>query len=131
MGLDGHRIEVADGSYDSALLTFTLCTVTDPAGVLREIARAVPVGAPLGFLEHGLSPSTRTARWQHRLDPLERRVAGGCHLTRDTPALLRSADFAIDSLTQEHLPGPRFLAPWTFLSYGVAPAGPLRQARPT
>jgi ubiquinone/menaquinone biosynthesis C-methylase UbiE len=116
-GLDGHRLALADESCDGALITFTLCTVTDPLRVLAEVRRVLKPDAQLHFLEHGLAPDARTARWQRRLDPLERVIADGCHLTRDAPALVRAAGFEILALEQGFAHGPK---PWSFFSAGVA-----------
>ena len=117
VGLDGHSLALADGSCDAALVTFTLCTVEDPARVLAEVRRVLRPGASLHFLEHGVAPSARVARWQRWLDPIEQVVADGCHLTRDTPALVRAAGFEIVELEQGFATGPK---PWSYFSVGRA-----------
>jgi ubiquinone/menaquinone biosynthesis C-methylase UbiE len=117
VGLDGQSIALPDGSCDDALTTFTLCTVPDPALVLSELHRVIRVGGGLHFLEHGLSPDPRVATWQHRLDPLERRLADGCHLTRDAGTMIRSAGFAIDTIEQRYAKGPK---PWSWFTVGTA-----------
>lgn len=114
IGLDGQTVEAPDASYDSALVTFALCTIPDPARALAEVRRLLEPGATLVFLEHGLSPDPSVARWQHRLDPLEGALAGGCQLSRDAPALVRSAGFEVDVLEEGVLmPGPRLMKPWS------------------
>jgi ubiquinone/menaquinone biosynthesis C-methylase UbiE len=117
VGLDGHSLALDDQSCDAALVTFTLCTVEDPALVLAELRRVLRPGASLHFLEHGVAPSARVARWQRRLDPIERVVADGCHLTRDAPALVRAAGFEIVELEQRYATGPK---PWSYFSVGRA-----------
>jgi SAM-dependent methyltransferase len=122
-GLDGQRLADPDASYDAALVTFSLCTIDDPTLALREVRRVVRPGGRLHFLEHGLAPDAGTRRWQRRLDPLERRVAGGCRLTRDVPALLAATGWTTGApgwLEQAYLPGPRVGRPWTYVSLGVA-----------
>lgn len=122
-GLDGQRLAEPDASYDAALVTFSLCTIEDPVLALREVRRVVRPGARLHFLEHGLAPQAGTRRWQHRLDPWQERLAGGCRLTRDVPALLVAGGWTTDApgwLEQAYLPGPRVGRPWTYLSLGVA-----------
>lgn len=121
-GLDGQRLDAPSGSFDSALVTFSLCTVPDPTQALAEISRVLEPGGRLHFLEHGLAPDPDVARWQRRLEPLQSRLFAGCHLTRDTPALVRAAGFDIVELRQEYLPGPRMGRPWTYGSLGVASA---------
>ncbi|MCR1783107.1 class I SAM-dependent methyltransferase [Nocardioides carbamazepini] len=120
IGLDGQDIAAPDHGFDQALITFSLCTIPDPARALREVRRLVRPGGTLAFLEHGLSPDTRVARWQRRLDPIERRVAGGCHLSRDVPGLLRDAGFEVDTLETGYLPGPAAMRPWGYLYRGTA-----------
>ncbi|MBS43541.1 MAG: SAM-dependent methyltransferase [Nocardioides sp.] len=118
-GLDGQRLAAADDSYDHVLCTFSLCTIPDPLLALDEVRRVLRPGGTLRLLEHGIAPEPRTARWQRRLDPLERRFAGGCHLTRDVPALLERASYDVRSLTAAYLPGvPR--SPWTYGYRGTA-----------
>lgn len=121
-GLDGQRLAEPDGRFDSALVTFSLCTIPDPALALSEIARVLKPGATLHFLEHGLAPDPGVARWQRRLEPLQSKVFAGCHLTRDTVALVRGAGFDVVQLRQEYLPGPRVGRPWTYGTLGVAGA---------
>ena len=96
VGLDGEDLDAADASYDAALVTFSLCTIPDPARALAELRRVLVPGGSLHFLEHGAAPDERVRRWQGRLEPVQRRVAGGCHLTRDPEVLLRGAGFDLD-----------------------------------
>jgi ubiquinone/menaquinone biosynthesis C-methylase UbiE len=98
IGLDGQSLPLADRSVDAALSTFTLCTIPDVAAALAEVRRVLRPGGELHFLEHGLSPAPRTARWQHRLDGLQRRIAGGCHLVRPIDRVIIDAGFEVTSL---------------------------------
>lgn len=121
VGLDGQRLEATDASYDAALSTFTLCTIPDAAAAVAEVHRVLRPGAVLHVLEHGLSPDAAVARWQRRLNGLQGRLAGGCHLDRDAAALVRAAGFEVEVLTQEYLPGPRLSRPfgWVTVLRGV------------
>lgn len=119
-GLDGQAIDEPDDSFDAVLSTFTLCTIPDVELALREIARVLRPGGTLEFLEHGLAPEARVARWQRRLNPLQKVTAGGCHLTRDMPGLIRDAGLEITELEQRYLPGPRISRPWTYGYAGSA-----------
>jgi ubiquinone/menaquinone biosynthesis C-methylase UbiE len=114
-GLDGQEIAERDASYDAVLSTFTLCTIPDAALALAEAARVLRPGGVLSLLEHGAAPDASVAAWQHRLEPLQRRVAGGCHLTRDVPALVTDAGFEITRRHADYLEGPRVSRPWTHL----------------
>jgi len=123
-GLDGQRLDAVDASYDAVLSTFTLCTIPDPSRALQEVCRVLRPGGSFHFVEHGRSPETGVARWQHRLDPVQRRVAGGCHLSRDIPALVREAGLVVDELEAAYLPGPRVAGPWTYVFVGRAVGPP-------
>ena len=94
-GLDGQSLPFADDSYDAAVSTWTLCTIPDVSGALRELRRVLRPGATLHFVEHGLAPDERVQRWQHRLEPMQKRLFAGCHLTRPIVELLTSAGFTI------------------------------------
>lgn len=116
-GLDGARIPFADNTFDAALSTFTLCTVPDLPTALGEVRRVVKPGGAVHFLEHGLAPDENVRRWQHRLDPIEQRVAGGCHLTRDIAAELTRAGLVITQSKQFYGARPKSFGA---LTVGVA-----------
>ncbi len=94
-GLDGQSLPLPDDSCDTALSTWTLCTIPDVAVALGEVRRVLKPGGTLHFIEHGLAPDESVQRWQHRLEPLQKRLFGGCHLTRSIADLLTDAGFTI------------------------------------
>jgi ubiquinone/menaquinone biosynthesis C-methylase UbiE len=94
-GLDGQALPLPDDSCDTALSTWTLCTIPNVAAALAEVRRVLKPGGALHFIEHGLAPDENVQRWQHRLEPLQKRLFGGCHLTRPIERLLRDAGFTI------------------------------------
>lgn len=114
------RLPLPDASIDTAVITFTLCSVADPMAALGEIRRVLKPGGRVLFLEHGLSPEPRVARWQHRLNPLWRRFAVGCNLNRSVGALLKAAGFTVREIENYYIAGdPKFVG---YLSRGVAEA---------
>ena len=119
-GLDGQRLDEPDASYDAVLTTFTLCTIPEVDRALAEVRRVLRPEGRVCFLEHGLAPDSGVAAWQHRLEPLQRRVAGGCHLTRPVPELLTRAGLEVTVLQNAYLPGPRVSRPWAYGYLGTA-----------
>jgi ubiquinone/menaquinone biosynthesis C-methylase UbiE len=109
-GLDAAKLPFPDDHFDSALSTWTMCTIPDIGETLRELRRVLKPGGTLHFVEHGLAPDERVRRWQHRLGPLQRRLFGGCHLTRPILNLVRDGGFTITELDVYYEEGsPKFL----------------------
>ena len=97
-GLDGQQLPFPDDSFDSALSTWTLCTIPDVMTALSEVRRVLKPGGTMHFVEHGLAPDENVRRWQHRLEPTQKRLFGGCHLTRPIADLVRGAGFTITDI---------------------------------
>ncbi len=98
-------IPLPDGAADTVVMTYTLCTVPDTESTLAEIRRVLKPGGRLLFCEHGLAPDENVVRWQNRINPLWRRLAGGCNLNRPVDSLLDSAGFACQDLQTMYIPG--------------------------
>ena len=103
-------IPLESGSFDSVLITFTLCTVPNPDAALAEARRMLKPDGTLVFCEHGIAPDESVAKWQRRVNPVWKRLFGGCHITRDTRQLLQDAGFGIDAIEQMYLPGTPAIA---------------------
>lgn len=117
VGLSAEKIPLPDASFDTVLITYTLCTIPDPQAALLEMRRVLAPTGKLLFCEHGRAPDASVQRWQDRLQPFWGPLAGGCHLGRDIPALLRAAGFTLTDLQTRYLSGPR---PFTFHYWGEA-----------
>lgn len=117
IGLSAEKIPMADHSFDTVLMTYTLCSIADPIAALCEMRRVLKPDGKLVFCEHGRAPDESVRRWQHRLTPLWSKISGNCHLDRDVPGLLRAGGFRTESIETLYLPGPR---PLTFNYWGVA-----------
>ena len=110
-GLDGESLPYPDDRFDAALSTWTMCTIPDIAAALRELRRVLKPGGTLHFVEHGLAPDESVRRWQNRVEPIQKRLFGGCHLTRPIVELLTDAGFTITELDVFYEKGsPRFVA---------------------
>ncbi|MCB5175862.1 class I SAM-dependent methyltransferase [Microvirga lenta] len=111
-------LPLGDASIDTAVVTYTLCSVQDPVQALREVRRVLKPEGRVLFLEHGLSPEPGVARWQYRLNPIWRSLAVGCNLTRPVAELLRQAGFRFENVEEYYVDGaPR---PIGFHCRGVA-----------
>lgn len=118
VGLSAETIPVADRSFDTIVSTFTLCTIPDVASALAEMRRALRPGGHLHFVEHGRAADPGVQRWQARLNPIQGKICGGCHLDRHISGLIQHAGFKIERLEHAYLQGaPRFAG---FLYRGVA-----------
>ncbi|MCE4072802.1 MULTISPECIES: class I SAM-dependent methyltransferase [Pseudomonas] len=117
VALELGQIRADAGSFDSIVCTFTLCSIPDALAALKEMRRVLKPGGEFLFCEHGLAPDAGVRAWQHRLTPVWKPLAGGCHLDRDMPALIESGGFQLRELSQDYLPGPR---PMTYVYRGMA-----------
>lgn len=113
-------LSLGDHSVDTVLVTYSLCTIPDAHTALEGARRALKPGGRLLFCEHGLSPDAAVRRSQAKVEPIWKRIAGGCHLTRDIPALITGAGFDIETLETMSLPGTPAWAAYNF--WGMAKA---------
>ena len=104
-GLTGEHLDLPSETYDAVLSTWTLCTIPNLEAALSELRRVLRPGGAFHFVEHGHAPDTGVARWQRRLEPLNKRLAGGCHLTRRIPEAIVGAGFALDRIDSYYFNG--------------------------
>ena len=105
------HIPVGDATFDTVVTTFTLCSVNDIHGTLKELHRVLKPGGKLLFSEHGKSPDKGPERWQNLINPLWKRVSGGCNLNRDIPDLMEKHGFKTEDISTQYMPG------WRLTSY--------------
>ena len=102
-------IPLPDDHADTVLVTYTMCTIPDALSANKEMLRVLKPGGRMIFCEHGLAPDANVSKWQNRIDPFWGKIAGGCHLNRDIPELIRLAGFHIQSMDEMYLPStPKF-----------------------
>lgn len=118
--LPGEEIPLEDDSVDSILLTYTLCTIPDWSTALQQMRRVLKPGGRLIFTEHGEAPDEGVLKWQNRINPLWKKLAGGCNLNRKIPRLLTDSGFAIDEMDAMYLPSTPKLFAYNY--WGVASA---------
>lgn len=117
IGLSGERIPLEDASVDCVVVTYSLCTIPDPIAALREMRRVLKPEGRLLFAEHGEAPDDRVRRWQRRIDPAWKKLAGGCHSGRPIPGLLTQAGWDVTELDEAYISKPKVLS---YQYWGVA-----------
>jgi ubiquinone/menaquinone biosynthesis C-methylase UbiE len=115
--LDGAALSQAPSSVDHVLATWTLCSIPNVDRALSEIRRVLRPGGSFHFVEHGRSPEPAVSRWQDRLTPVQRRLAGGCHLNRPIEEIVTRSGLEIVRLDNYYAKGPR---PFAYMYEGVA-----------
>lgn len=111
------KIPLEANSIDTVVTTYTLCSIADLASTFTELRRVLHPDGDLIFCEHGIAPDASVRRWQNFINPLWRRLAGGCQLNRNIPTLLKDGGFHVDKLETMYIPGPRWAS---FNFWGVA-----------
>ena len=114
-------IALPDNHVDTVLVTYTMCTIPQVAEANKEINRVLKPKGKLIFCEHGMAPDANVSKWQNRIDPYWGKIAGGCHLNRNIPALISAAGFKIESMEQMYLPSTPKFAGYNY--WGTAVAG--------
>ena len=117
IGLSGEDIPLEKNSADSVVITYSLCTIPDPIKALHEMKRILKPGGKILFSEHGKAPDDKVHRWQNRIDPVWKKLAGGCHSGRNIPDLFRQAGLSFEDLQETYIPGPKVLS---YNYWGVA-----------
>jgi ubiquinone/menaquinone biosynthesis C-methylase UbiE len=101
--INGEELPFADRSFDTVVSTWTLCSIEKIDKALAEVRRVLRPDGRFIFIEHGLSPDTKVQKWQHRLNPLQKKLAGNCHLNRPIRTLIENQGFKISELNEYYL----------------------------
>ena len=117
LDLPGEEIPLDSNSVDTIVLTYTLCTIPDWRAAVDQMRRVLKPGGKLLFSEHGKAPDAAVQAWQNRVNPLWMKLAGGCHLNRDIPELLKEGGFSIKELDTLYVPKTPKIAAFTFWGY--------------
>ena len=107
LDLPGEEVPLEDNSIDTVLLTYTLCTIPDWKKALEQMRRVLKSDGRLIFCEHGEAPEEGIRSWQRRINPIWKKIAGGCHLDRPIPRYIEAGGFTIDSLDSDYIKGPK------------------------
>ncbi|MBJ22842.1 MAG: class I SAM-dependent methyltransferase [bacterium] len=119
LGLPGEEIPLDDDSADTVLLTFTLCTIPDFAKALSQMRRVLKPGGHLLFAEHGAAPDENVRKWQDRINPVWKKLAGGCNINREIPRALEGAGFKIEEMETMYLPGTPKIAAFQYWGHAT------------
>jgi ubiquinone/menaquinone biosynthesis C-methylase UbiE len=119
LGLPGEEIPLEDDSADTVLLTYTLCTILDFRTALAQMRRVLRPGGKLLFSEHGAAPDAAVRKWQDRINPVWKKLAGGCNINREVPGLLEEAGFKIRELDTMYLPSTPRIAAFQYWGYAT------------
>jgi len=117
LGISGEQLPSENNEYDSIVCTWTLCSIPNPYRAVAEMRRVLKPGGKLIFVEHGKSDDPAIVKWQRRIEPLWKKIGGGCHLTRRSDELLTDGGFKVDQFESGYEPGPKFAA---FMMHGIA-----------
>jgi SAM-dependent methyltransferase len=118
---------LAEGSFETIVSTWTLCTLPDPAAALNEVYRLLKPGGKFLFVEHGLAPDDEVVKWQKRFNGLTRKWGGGCNLDRDIEKIVRGSKLEVDKLEKFYLTGGLRAGAYTYRGVAVrARPGELR-----
>ncbi|NQV66574.1 MAG: class I SAM-dependent methyltransferase [SAR86 cluster bacterium] len=117
LAVSAEAIPLADNIFDTAVITWSLCTIPDPDAALREVRRLLKPAGKLIFIEHGESPEANIATWQRRINPTWNKLAGGCHLNRRPDTAMLANGFKFAEMTKGYIPGPKIA---TYSYRGIA-----------
>ena len=108
--LKAEELPFDNDSFDTVISTYTMCSIPGLGNAMSEINRVMKQNAKFLFSEHGKSPDSDILKWQKRMNGIQKRIAGGCHLDVDIPNEITKANFKIDQIDSMYVPGPKFLS---------------------
>jgi ubiquinone/menaquinone biosynthesis C-methylase UbiE len=108
--LSAEKLPYEDNTFDTVVSTYTMCSIANLSAALSEIRRVLKTDGKMLFSEHGMAPDRNVHLWQKRLNPIQKRIAGGCHLDVNIPKVIKDAGFEMSLINSMYIPGPKFLS---------------------
>ena len=114
------EIPLPDNHFDSVLVTYTMCTIPEVDRANKEIQRVLKSNGKMIFCEHGLAPDKNIKKWQNRINPFWKKLAGGCNINRNIPSVIQESGFDIIDLEEMYLPSTPKIAGYNYWGYAVS-----------
>lgn len=108
--LSAESLPFDDAFFDTVVSTYTMCSISELNSVMVEIKRVLKNDGSFIFSEHGKAPDDNIHKWQKRLNPIQKRIGGGCCLDKDIPKIIINSNFKLQKINSMYVPGPKFLS---------------------
>lgn len=114
------NIPANNNSFDTVVLTYTLCSIANTTEAFDEIKRVLKTNGKVIFCEHGKAPDKSVQKYQNFINPIWKQLGGGCTLNRDIPSIIEYNGLIIDKMDSMYIPG------WKPASYNFLGSAKMR-----